>query len=307
MTQDRNPPPRSRPGRRRRVHGAVIWDLARRAYLQGGDPRLICEQYGLNRSTFRDRARREGWRREDILDDARPWTRMDENTMELRRSDLIVTAWTHAARAVARGKRLEARSWLAVIRDLGASPALLDRCMEADDPALPADPAPGPGVHGGSAVSPSPNESAAWPALTADSAVSAPKTCMAGPEGALPASEPAAERPSAPVPDAAEPEPASPGAPAAPPETGLQPEAPPLPWAALQARPEAHCTWEERALRGGRFLQRLDRLAERDRPEAERAWAKWSAKYGVDPDRPPGPPPGGAAEQWIGEFRVVRP
>lgn len=111
-------PPLSRRGRSRKVHGEAIWDLARAAYLRGLGAPEVCRRYGLNLSTFRDRARREGWRRADVFDDAPPWTAMDEAGLELDPDAMAASAWLNAARAIARNRRMEARSWVLIARDL---------------------------------------------------------------------------------------------------------------------------------------------------------------------------------------------
>ncbi|WP_312146849.1 hypothetical protein [Brevundimonas sp.] len=57
-----NPPP----ARTRR--SADLWALARADYLAGGSAPEVCERHGLSLSTFRHRARVEGWRRVDQIE-----------------------------------------------------------------------------------------------------------------------------------------------------------------------------------------------------------------------------------------------
>lgn len=59
------------PARTRR--SADLWALARADYLAGGSAPEVCERHGLSLSTFRYRARTEGWRRAD-----QPETSTDE-------------------------------------------------------------------------------------------------------------------------------------------------------------------------------------------------------------------------------------
>ena len=61
-----SPPPENRPLRTYR--SAQIWTAARADYLAGGSAPEVCERHGLSLSTFRWRARNEGWRRADQPD-----------------------------------------------------------------------------------------------------------------------------------------------------------------------------------------------------------------------------------------------
>lgn len=54
------------PARTRR--SADLWALARADYLAGGSAPEVCERHGLSLSTFRHRARVEGWRRVDQVE-----------------------------------------------------------------------------------------------------------------------------------------------------------------------------------------------------------------------------------------------
>ena len=55
---DSPPPPRTR-------RSADLWAAAKSDYLAGGSAAEVCERHGLSVSTFRWRARNEGWRRAD--------------------------------------------------------------------------------------------------------------------------------------------------------------------------------------------------------------------------------------------------
>jgi hypothetical protein len=48
-------------------------------------------------------------------------------------------------------------------------------------------------------------------------------------------------------------------------------------------------------------------MARQDRAGAERIWTEWTARLGVDPDRPPGPASGAPRDTRFGGFRVVTP
>lgn len=50
------------------TRSAATWDAARDAYLAGQSAPAVCERFHLNESTFRDRSRREKWRRADQPD-----------------------------------------------------------------------------------------------------------------------------------------------------------------------------------------------------------------------------------------------
>lgn len=54
------------PARTRR--STELWALARADYLAGGSAPEVCERHGLSLSTFRHRARVEGWRRADQIE-----------------------------------------------------------------------------------------------------------------------------------------------------------------------------------------------------------------------------------------------
>lgn len=121
----------------RNPRSAHVWSLARADYLAGAGAPEVCERHGLSLSTFRWRARKEGWRRADQLEtpcDA-PFTdpardgdrpaaapspidalRPDENWAAMvELSDIV---WLHLQRAIRAGRLIEARGWARVHRDL---------------------------------------------------------------------------------------------------------------------------------------------------------------------------------------------
>lgn len=122
--------PDSPPPTRTRRSGTV-WALARQDYLAGGSAIEVCERHGLNLSTFRWRARKEGWRLKDQSDspDDAPFSDAlsARSAMQIEADGddplpdtlapavgLADTAWRHADRAIARGRLTEARQWLRV-------------------------------------------------------------------------------------------------------------------------------------------------------------------------------------------------
>jgi hypothetical protein len=94
---------------------ASVWVHAKREYLQGIPARTICERYEIPLSTFRTRARSEGWRlcdREAELIEAR--------TLEPAppTADLVEQAWRAMADALKRGRAYEARTFMRLTQDL---------------------------------------------------------------------------------------------------------------------------------------------------------------------------------------------
>ena len=161
MTHDFCSPP-SASGHR--PHGDAIWSAARADYLAGGSATEVCERHGLSLSTFRWRARNEGWRRADQpetpvdapfvdlepddedwtpppydpfglesagagdphrLDPLAPLTTLDDDppAADIYETPLQLAelAWAHAARAVRRGRMIEARGWTRLHRELAAT------------------------------------------------------------------------------------------------------------------------------------------------------------------------------------------
>lgn len=115
-----------------RVRSDDTWAKAREAFLGGMAGREVCERFGLGRSAFWDRARKEGWRRADQPD---PETDLDADLDQLDAdpflspADLAALAWQRAKRAVLRGSLREALGWRRVHRDYLAI-AVLDAAAE---------------------------------------------------------------------------------------------------------------------------------------------------------------------------------
>lgn len=113
--------PRS-PRGRRPPPTPETWAEARSRYLDGWSAREICRRLDICLSSFRARAARGGWRRYDQPSPAWPedWGGEDEEELPSDAGDLHAHAWRHACRAVVRGERLEARTWLKLSAELEA-------------------------------------------------------------------------------------------------------------------------------------------------------------------------------------------
>lgn len=166
-----------------RPRGDAVWSAARADYLAGGSASEVCERHGLSLSTFRWRARNEGWRRADqpetpidapfvdLEPDDDDWTPRPYDPFGLEQSgdreldrvdplksfpsrdddsptadihetplQLAELAWAHAARAVRRGRMIEARGWTRLYRELASTRRLTveeaDRWKQAGDDSL---------------------------------------------------------------------------------------------------------------------------------------------------------------------------
>ena len=123
MTDDLSNPDSAAPWTRR---SPAVWSAARADYLAGGSAAEVCERHGLSLSTFRWRARTEGWRLADQphgevfvpLDD-RNLAFMDAG-LPCNSSDMARLAWSNASRAMRDGKLIEARGWTRLHNDLAA-------------------------------------------------------------------------------------------------------------------------------------------------------------------------------------------
>ena len=118
------------PARTRR--SADLWALARADYLAGGSAPEVCERHGLSLSTFRHRARVEGWRRVDQVEtpvdapfvyereyDPGDWHNFAE---ELDRPPPVEGMRPlNAEHAIRAGRMIEARGWTRIHRDLAAT------------------------------------------------------------------------------------------------------------------------------------------------------------------------------------------
>jgi hypothetical protein len=106
-------------------HGSDIWAHAREAYSCGVGAPTVCEQFGLSLSTFRARARREGWRRGDLTPDPGAHrTEYDDFEHEvLDPAAMADAAWRMASNAVRRGRLRDAQGWTKLHRELAVQAA----------------------------------------------------------------------------------------------------------------------------------------------------------------------------------------
>ena len=108
------------------AHCDAVWEAARDDYLAGASASVVCERHGLSRSRFFERAKAEGWRRQD---------RAEEQSAHEAEADaaflfealerpaasayvLARRAWAMAELALSRRRRLEAQGWVRLARDL---------------------------------------------------------------------------------------------------------------------------------------------------------------------------------------------
>lgn len=101
--------PDSPPPERYARRSPETWDQARDDYAAGVPAAEVCDRYGLGRRNFHQRAQDEGWRRRD-LDDPDPEPLVTTGAPADPHL-LAEQAWARAARAVERGRVLEARRW----------------------------------------------------------------------------------------------------------------------------------------------------------------------------------------------------
>ncbi|WP_122465397.1 hypothetical protein [Brevundimonas lutea] len=113
------------------------WDRVRDRYLGGEPAWSVCADYRLALSTFRARARREGWRRCDQPSETTPPLDPDEIDDEPFDPDLLVIrARAHLRRAVTAGDALNALRWMKMVEQL-TDFARRERCVRvrhAPDP-----------------------------------------------------------------------------------------------------------------------------------------------------------------------------
>jgi HAD superfamily hydrolase (TIGR01509 family) len=102
------------------LHRPEIWAHAREAYSCGVGAPTVCEQFGLSLSTFRARARREGWRRGDLAPDPGAYrTEYDDFEHEvLDAAQMAEAAWRMASNAMRRGRLRDAQGWTRLHREL---------------------------------------------------------------------------------------------------------------------------------------------------------------------------------------------
>lgn len=105
-----------------RIRNADVWAAARQLYAAGATGPEVMERYGIERSAFYERARREGWRRRDQLEDQPLHDEYDLTPDQVNRSaaDLAADAWGNVCRSIDRGRLAEARGWTAIFRELRA-------------------------------------------------------------------------------------------------------------------------------------------------------------------------------------------
>lgn len=101
----------------RRAPTPEQWEAGKQQFLSGVSAEQVCEQHGLCLSSFRAKARREGWRRCDLPTPGLPVEEMDED-LPVDAFNLREIAWRHAAAAIVRGDRFAARAWLRTAREL---------------------------------------------------------------------------------------------------------------------------------------------------------------------------------------------
>jgi len=114
-----------------RVRSDSVWQAAKADYLDGAAAETVCERYDLGLSAFRQRARREGWRRLDA-EDASVFPPAYPPTLEAEPSSeaLAELAWRSVAQAIRRGRVYEARAWVKLAAELKAK-ADAERAAEA--------------------------------------------------------------------------------------------------------------------------------------------------------------------------------
>jgi len=96
----------------RAMSGDATWAHAREAYSLGASAPDVCGHYGLSVSTFRKRARREGWRRGDLSDDPGAYHTDDYTVHETMDAETLAErAWRSASEAVRLGRLREAQGW----------------------------------------------------------------------------------------------------------------------------------------------------------------------------------------------------
>ena len=143
MTDDNSDPQPNSPDWTRR--SAATWAAARKDYLAGGFAVEVCERHGLSLSTFRWRARTEGWRRSDQPHGAvfEPLENYELDFIDERlpcnASDMARLAWANASKAMIDGKLIEARGWSRLHQDLALIATADDQTVHrhrswADDP-----------------------------------------------------------------------------------------------------------------------------------------------------------------------------
>jgi hypothetical protein len=104
-----------------RVRSEDVWRAARASYAAGRSAEDVCAQFNLGLSAFRQRARREGWRRSDVeAEPPEPLGFPPEPEAAAPTPELVDLAWRSAAQAIRRGRAYEARAWMRLWNELKA-------------------------------------------------------------------------------------------------------------------------------------------------------------------------------------------
>lgn len=92
-----------------RIRTDETWAEARADYLTGFTAEEVCRRHDIGLSALRQRARREGWRRNDQAD---PTPEDDFDVFDdLEPPELVEMAWRRLAAAIARGRGADAARW----------------------------------------------------------------------------------------------------------------------------------------------------------------------------------------------------
>lgn len=129
--------PYDRGGGYRRVSEAA-WARAREDYLAGDAAETVCDRHGLALSTFRARARSQGWRRIDQPDPEPVELDAEEEADLLDYARMARHALVRLNRAVLRGRAAEAARWMRLHTRLS------DLARAAEATAAPPRPEPAP-------------------------------------------------------------------------------------------------------------------------------------------------------------------
>ncbi len=109
------------PGFRRTLpRSDTVWAWAKEDYATGYTAQAICQSYGLAMSTFRARAKLEGWRRADLrAGDAEELERLPPEPPEAPPTlEMAALAWRWTAEANRHGMVHQARAWMKLHNEL---------------------------------------------------------------------------------------------------------------------------------------------------------------------------------------------
>ena len=102
-----------------RIRSDETWTQARDAYLTGLTAEEVCARHDLGLSAFRQRARREGWRRSD-QDDPAPLNDDLDDLPDMDLPDLVHIAFKRLTQALLRGAATDAARWQRIHDNLHA-------------------------------------------------------------------------------------------------------------------------------------------------------------------------------------------